>query len=186
MAPGSERAAGHTPQGPSPGLLAVDVGLRTGLALFRRPATLEWYRSVHWPDRGRMRRGVWGVLRELRHLEWVALEGGGPLARIWHRASAKRGLRSLEAPAEAWRSQVLWLRERRNGPAAKRHALRLARRAIHWAGGPRPVSLTHDVAEAVLFGCWALWQVGWLDTPPDLRRSGPQRVFPWPRNAGSS
>ena len=116
-----------------------------------------------------MRRGVWGTLREVPRLEWVVLEGTGPLVRIWHRASAKRGISTMEVPAEAWRLQILRTRERRSGPEAKRTALRLARRAIAWAGGPRPTSLAHDAAEAILLGCWALWKVGWIHAPPGFR-----------------
>ncbi len=72
------------PPGPSRGsLLAVDVGLRTGLALYGRDRRLRWYRSQHWPDRARMRRAVHGLLRAIDDLEWVAVEGGGPLAEIW-------------------------------------------------------------------------------------------------------
>ena len=165
----------------------MDVGLHTGLALFRRPTALEWYRSVRWPNRDRMRRGVWGMLRRVRNLEWVVVEGGGPLARMWHRAAEKQGVRTLEVTAEAWRSQMLWNRERRSGSEAKRHALRLARQAIGWAGGARPTSLTHDAAEAVLFGCWALWKVGWVDAPPAFRKKPrPQPEFSCPRNDGSS
>ncbi|MBC8076709.1 MAG: hypothetical protein H7Y32_11595, partial [Chloroflexales bacterium] len=46
-----------------------------------------------------------------------------------------------------------------------------ARRVIAWAGAPRPTSLRHDAAEAILIGLWGALEVGWLPAlPPELRR----------------
>ena len=153
---------------PPPGgsLLAVDVGLRTGLALYGRDGRLRWYRSQHWPDRARMRRAVRGLVHGIGDLRWVALEGGGPLAEIWLREAARRGVRVLTVTAEQWRGALLWPRERRTGPGAKRHAGPLARRVIEWSGAPRPTSLRHDAAEAILVGLWAVRRLGWLPRLP--------------------
>jgi hypothetical protein len=43
-------------------LLAVDLGLRTGLALDGPDARLVWYRSQHDATRNSLRRGVHGLL----------------------------------------------------------------------------------------------------------------------------
>ncbi len=159
--------------GSARGLLAVDVGLRTGLAAYGRDGRLRWYRSHHWADRTRMRRAVRGVLRAAAPLEWVVLEGGGPLAELWKREAARGGAATLVVAAETWRERLLWPRERRTGPAAKRHAGVLARRAIAWSGLPRPTSLRSDAAEAVLVGLWAVVHLGWLGRVPEqLRRRG--------------
>jgi len=162
------------PETPGGSLLAVDVGLRTGLALYGRDGRLRWYRSQHWPDRARMRRAVHGLLRAIDDLEWVAVEGGGPLAEIWAREAARRGAGVLTVAAEQWRTALLWPRERRTGPGAKRHAGPLARRVIEWSGAPKPTSLRHDAAEAILVGLWAVWRVGWLPRlPAGLGRASP-------------
>ena len=83
-------------------LLAVDLGLRTGLALYGADGRLRWYRSQNFGTATRLRRAVHGVLRELPEVRWLVLEGGGNLAEIWtreaerigitvHRISARRG-----------------------------------------------------------------------------------------------
>jgi hypothetical protein len=47
----------------------------------------------------------------------------------------------------------------------------LARRVIDWSAAPRPTSLRHDAAEAILVGFWGALHVGLLaHVPPELRR----------------
>ena len=61
-------------------LLAVDMGLRTGLALYGPDGRLQWYRSKHFASRAELRRGVTSILREAPPLAWIWLEGGGDIA----------------------------------------------------------------------------------------------------------
>jgi hypothetical protein len=63
-----------------PVLLAIDIGVKTGLALYRHDGRLLWYRSQNFGTAQRLRRGVRSVLDTLPHLAWLVLEGGGPLA----------------------------------------------------------------------------------------------------------
>ena len=42
----------------------------------------------------------------------------------------------------------------------------LARRIIEWSGAPRPTSLRHDAAEAILIGLWGVLEAGWLEQLP--------------------
>ena len=57
-----------------------------------------------------------------------------------------------------------------------------ARRIIEWSGAPRPTSLRHDAAEAVLIGFWGVLEVGWLDAvPPELRGALPPAPTRAPR-----
>ena len=42
----------------------------------------------------------------------------------------------------------------------------LARRVIEWCGAPRPTSLRHDAAEAILIGLWGVLELGWVDALP--------------------
>jgi hypothetical protein len=147
-----------------PTLLAVDLGVRTGLALFRSDGRLVWYRSQNFGNAARLRRAVGGLLNECGDLAWVFLEGGGPLADIWLAATAKRAVQTRRVAAEDWRADVLLQRQQRRGPQAKRAADIVARRVIEWSSAARPTSLRHDAAEAILLGVWGAWQVGWLSS----------------------
>ncbi|NLX12442.1 MAG: hypothetical protein GXY44_02145 [Phycisphaerales bacterium] len=133
-------------------LLAVDLGIKTGLGLFGRDGRLRWYRSRNFGTADRLRRAVHGLLAELPELSQLVLEGGGPLADIWEREAAKHGIEVMRISAEDWRRVLLYPRQQRNGPQAKRYAGRLARRVIEWSETPRPTSLRHDAAEAILIG----------------------------------
>jgi hypothetical protein len=152
-------------------LLAVDLGLRTGLALYEDNGHLQWYRSRNFGTAGRLRRRVHGLLGELPELARLVLEGGGPLATIWEREAERRTIAAQRISAEDWRRELLYPREQRNGAQAKHSAADLARRVIDWSGAPRPTSLRHDAAEAILIGLWGVLHVGWLDAlPAQLRR----------------
>ena len=152
-------------------LLAVDLGLRTGLAMYGADGRLRWYRSQNFGSATRLRRAVHGQLAALPELRWLVLEGGGNLAEIWEREAERRGLEVLRIGAEVWRERLLYTREQRTGAQAKSSADPFARRIIDWSGAPRPTSLRHDAAEAILIGFWGALEVGLLDDiPVALRR----------------
>ncbi len=151
-------------------LLAVDLGLRTGFALYAADGRLRRYASRHYGTPARLRRAAGRVLGQYTDLAWLVIEGGGTLARIWEQAAGRAGVRVLTLYAEDWRSDLLYSRSRRTGRQAKRHADRLARRVIAWSGAPAPTSLRHDAAEAILVGLWGVLRLGWLDgLPGELR-----------------
>jgi hypothetical protein len=147
-------------------LLAVDLGLRTGLALYGEDGRLIWYRSHNFGSATRLRRGVSSVLNPIPELAWLIVEGGGNLAEIWRSEAERRGIAVRQIGAEAWREQLLYQREQRSGAQAKQHANELARRVIAWSGARRPTALRHDTAEAILIGLWGVIEVGWLAHPP--------------------
>src|SRR5687768_2690904 len=124
-------------------LLAVDLGLRTGLAMYGADGRLRWYRSQNFGSATRLRRAVHGQLATLPELRWLVLEGGGNLAEIWEREAERRGLEVLRIGAEVWRERLLYTREQRTGAQAKSSADPFARRIIDWSGAPRPTSLRH-------------------------------------------
>jgi len=161
MGPPPERA---------PGLLAVDLGLRSGLALYGPDGRLVEYHSRNFGNRARLKRAVPSVLKALGPLAWLVLEGGGPVADIWEREATRRALQVLRVSAEDWREALLYAREQRSGAQAKDVADALARRVIDWSRAPRPTSLRHDAAEAILLGLWGVLEVGWLThVPPEVR-----------------
>jgi hypothetical protein len=144
-------------------LLAVDLGLRTGLALYAGDGRLRWYRSHHFGTATSLRRGVPSLLDGVTHL---VVEGGGGLADAWADAADQREVEVRRLSAETWRRAFLYPREQRSGELAKRTAAQLARRVIDWSGAPRPTSLRHDAAEAILIGLWGVLELGWLPALP--------------------
>lgn len=150
-------------------LLAVDLGLRAGLAVYAADGRLQWYRSHNFGTATRLRRGVGSILRDIPNLAWLVLEGGGNLAHIWAREAERRALRVQQVHAETWRQRLLLPRQQRSGQQAKDAADELARRVIGWSGAPKPISLRHDAAEAILIGLWGVLELGWLaQLPPEL------------------
>ena len=147
-------------------LLAVDLGLRAGFALYGDDGRLRWYRSQNFGAQSRMRQATHSLLHDLPDLQWVVLEGGGSLADLWRKAAEPRAIGVIQTSAEVWRQQLLYPRQQRSGADAKQHADQLARRIIDWSGAPRPTSLRHDAAEAILIGLWGVLQVGWLADVP--------------------
>ena len=153
-------------------LLAVDLGVRTGLALYGEDGRLRWYRSQNFGAAARLKRAIPTLLSEPGDLTRLILEGGGPLAQLWRAEAARRDVVVTQVSAEDWRSVFLLPREQRSGVDAKRVAGRLARVVIAWSGAPRPTSLRHDAAEAILVGLWGVLSAGWLRRlPPELVRS---------------
>ena len=152
-------------------LLAVDLGLKTGLALYGADGRLLWYRSHNLGTTERLRRAAHGIMKELPELAALVIEGGGNLAVVWEKEAAQRGIPTCLIGSEVWRELFLFPRERRSGPEAKKHACEFARKVVDWSGAPRPSSLRHDAAEAVLIGLWGVLHFGWLPAiPPELRR----------------
>jgi hypothetical protein len=152
-------------------LLAVDLGVRTGLALYGRDGKLRWYRSRNFGTIQRLRRGVSAVLDGISDIILLVIEGGGELAEIWEREATRRSVPVIKINAELWRKEFLYPREQRSGAEAKQKAGRMARRVIIWSGVRKPTSLRHDTAEAILAGLWGVMDAGWLESlPPELRR----------------
>ncbi len=151
-------------------LLAVDLGLRTGLAAFGEDGRQIWYRSRNFGTNTRLRQAVHAILTELPETQWLAIEGGGPIAEIWKHEATRRSVHVLQIAAEQWREQFFLAREHRSGPQAKQVAGVMARRVIAWSDADRPTSLRHDAAEAILIGLYGVLRIGWLaKVPRELR-----------------
>ncbi len=152
-------------------LLAVDLGLKTGLALFNRDGTLAWYRSHNFGYRERLKRGIPGLLETIPDISAIVMEGSGNLATVWEKEAERRGITTVRISAEEWWHEFLYSREQRSGTDSKRHAGELARKIIQWAQASRPTALRHDTAEAIMIGLWGLLHLGWLQAlPKELQR----------------
>ncbi|HYQ92807.1 MAG TPA: hypothetical protein VES89_12225, partial [Candidatus Competibacteraceae bacterium] len=91
----------------SEALLAVDLGLRTGLALYSREGKLRWYRSTNFGKTERLRRGAPRVLAAIPNPAYLVLEGGGALADIWEREAERQALELRRIDAQVWRQRLL-------------------------------------------------------------------------------
>jgi hypothetical protein len=152
-------------------LLAVDLGLKTGLALYGQDGRLCWYRSKNYGSPGRLKKDVKNILGSKIALKHIVVEGGGELAEIWEREAGRRNISFRQINAEQWRQVLLYAREQKSGPIAKLNADYLARKIIKWSGMPGPTSLRHDAAEAIMIGLWGVIELGWLKSiPNEVRR----------------
>lgn len=151
-------------------LLAVDAGLRTGLALFSREGRLVWCRSHNLGNPARLKKAAARIIFELDGLHYLVVEGGGRLADIWAQAASRRGIPCQQVQAQTWREAFLLPRERSSGRKAKDAACRLAVEIMR-GECPAPTVPGHDASEAVLIGLWALAQLGWRP----LSRNGCER-----------
>jgi len=147
-------------------LLAVDLGFKCGLAIYADSGRLVDYRSTNFGSRARLKKAVYGVLRDIDGLAHVLAEGDTLLAEIWRHDALKLGATFERINAEIWREDLLFKRHRRSGQDAKSQADTLARQVIEWSGAARPTSLKHDAAEAILIGLWGVTKVGWLQDGP--------------------
>jgi len=147
-------------------LLAVDVGLHTGLALFSEDARLLWYRSHHISTPAKLKKVIGKLLRETPRPTHLLLEGGGPLAEMWLDEASKLAISSRQIHAQQWRERLFYARQHRSGSQAKKQADGLARQVIEQLGEKKPTSLRHDTAEAILVGLYGLLTLGWLDQWP--------------------
>lgn len=152
-------------------LLAVDMGLKTGLALYEKTGRLVWYRSHNYGTTERLKHDIPRILDSIQGLTALVIEGGGNLANVWQKEGERKGVQVIRIGAERWRPVFLYSREQKSGADAKRHAGELARTVIAWSGAKKPTSLRHDAAEAILIGLWGVLHVGWLaELPRGLQR----------------
>jgi len=147
-------------------LLAVDLGLKTGLALFSKEGKLQWYRSRNFGTKARLRKAAASVLKEAGTVEVLVIEGGGDMETPWIGEAKRKGIEVLQLHAHAWRKHLLLSRHQRSGPEAKKHADKLARQIIKWSGAKNPTSLRHDAAEAICIGLWGVREMGWIHEFP--------------------
>ena len=151
-------------------ILAVDLGLKTGLALYGEDGKLRWYRSKNFGTTARLKRAVYGILKEIPGLAMLVIEGGGGIAEIWEHEAQKQGIAVRRITAEDWRKTILFSREQRTGAMAKERAAQLADAVIAWSGLRRHTAPRHDAAEAILIGLWGVIEQGWLERlPPEIR-----------------
>lgn len=149
-------------------LLAVDLGLRAGLALYGADGRLRWYRSTNFGTMTRLKQGLRTVLQQAGPVAHLYAEGDRHQFELWAKEAERLGAKARRVAPELWRPTLLLDRERRSGADAKESADVLAREVIAWAGAPAATSLRHDAAEAILIGLFGVLEVGWLEALPQV------------------
>lgn len=148
---------------PAEYLLAVDAGVRTGLALFGNDGKLVWYRSHNMGSPASLKKAIYPLLKSIDCLVYLFVEGGGPITESWMNASAKLGITAYKTDAGVWRKDLLYESEFPNGQKAKENAIKLAEAEIKKSGAPSYNKPGHDAAEAILMGIWACKKVNWIE-----------------------
>jgi hypothetical protein len=160
--PGSD---GDDGDGATPSLLAVDLGLTAGFAVYGSDGRLRSFRSQNFGKRSRFKAAAWGIAAECEELACVVVEGDRSLASIWEKIAARRDARFEWIDASVWRERLLHRRERRSGAQAKEHAIERARQIVDASECPGR-DLRHDTAEAILIGMWGVLEMGWREESP--------------------
>lgn len=160
-------------------LLAIDLGLKSGAALFSSNGKLlryeqfhfqketlrettkrilaEWEESAHNP-------GIGNTIEEpRRRITHVAIEGADSfMLRAW--SDAAENLNILRVSPEEWRAELLLEKERTSGSNAKAASRLIARQVVDDFGVmPRHQGkFPTDVAEAVCLGIYVGSKLGWI------------------------
>ncbi|NCD40485.1 MAG: hypothetical protein EOL88_00175 [Bacteroidia bacterium] len=137
-------------------VLAVDLGVKTGLALFSKNGQLCWVRSGNFGSAARLKKAIPAILAPLANDGILVLEGGGDLKNSWSNAAKLQRITVVALQASDWRNDLFYSRDQRTGKQAKIHALKMAHNLIRESGIAAPKSLTDDAAEAFLIGYWFL------------------------------
>jgi hypothetical protein len=151
-------------------LLAVDLGVKTGLALFSSEGRLMWHRSQNFGNKARLRKAIPWIVGLEEDITYIVIEGGGPLLKLWDAYLEKRNIEVLHIMAEEWRYALLLDREQRKGWQAKENAVRYAGIIIKKICNQKTVATNNDAAEAILIGTWAMEKLGWINSAAALLR----------------
>jgi len=144
-------------------LMAVDLGVKTGIAFFSSDGVLLWHKSQNFGNKVRLKRGIPYLLNTEDPVDFLVIEGGGPLVKIWDNILIKRNIEVLHIMADQWRQELLYGREQRTGKQAKEMAIRYARKVVEKMGLKKVATTNDDAAEAILIGLYAMQQLNWIN-----------------------
>jgi hypothetical protein len=145
-------------------LLSVDAGIRTGLALYNGSGKLEWYRSHNLGSMASLRKVAYSLLRSIDELEYIVVEGGGPITNVWLNTARKLNISVIRTDAGEWRKELMYMKEYPNSQKAKDSAIKLSQQIIDASDAPAFNTPTHDAAEAILIGKWGCKKVNWIQS----------------------
>lgn len=162
-------------------LLAVDLGLRTGVSLFDSTGQVTRCEHFHFDSTDDLVCGAKRILSEWGSVSHIAIEGmDPPLAEAWIRAAGgcENQPQVLSVKPEQWRLDLLTSDERKSGESSKATSVVLAQSIL-----PDPlkeISLSDDLAESLLLGLHVSRRLGWgaLQDPPIVRGGLDGRTMP--------
>lgn len=157
-------------------IMAVDLGLKTGMALFAEDGRLCWARSHNFGTVTRLKKGVSTLLGQVPGLDLLVLEGGGRLASVWEKEARRRGIGVVLVSADVWRRRFFHPGQRRGKARAKLSAVEAALGIMRRSGVSPALRPRHDAAEAIMAGLWALVELGRIETGPLPGRSGGMKI----------
>lgn len=149
-------------------LLAVDLGLRTGLCLFDNAGKLLRYEDRQFASACDLEQGAASILLKWEaeagsRISHVAIEGSDPdLLSAWSNAASDR--RILHVHPEHWRHDLLTPQECDSWRSSKEASRVVARSIIERFGTDEldRVDYTTDCAEALVLGVHVAQRLGWI------------------------
>jgi hypothetical protein len=165
-------------------LMAVDLGLRTGVCLFNSAGELLCYEYFHFESVSELQMGAKILLKEWENdankntdiskdddrwqVSHVAIEGTDPpLAKAWKQAvhEIEQPIAVLFVKPEEWREDILTEEERSSGTCSKLASTQIALRVISRYGRKTSdvLECQTDVAESILLGLYMSCRLGWIN-----------------------
>ena len=107
-------------------VLAIDVGMKAGLAWFNVEGELIRARSTRFANRTVLKKALPSIWTEQPGVTQLVLEGQGEIADIFRKSAERASIPVQQFSAEDWREEMLLPRQRRSGKQAKAHAETIA------------------------------------------------------------
>ena len=130
--------------------------------MYSSEGKLLWYRSQNFGNKVRLRKAIPWILNIEEDVNYLIIEGGGPLRKIWDAHLEKRNIEVFHIMAEDWRKDILLEREQRKGKKAKEKAIVYAEKVIGKLSEKKARTINDDAAEAILIGFWGCIKQGWI------------------------
>ena len=175
----------HSQDGISELLLSIDLGLKSGIALFSSDGCLLRYEQFLF-NKDTLEADAKKIIQEWETVEGedsendegkptrithIAIEGGDTIILdSWTKASPDLSI--LRVSPEEWRSEMLMDKEKSSGSDSKAAARLIARQLVSDIGSmeEHQGKFPTDVAEAVAMGSYVASKLGWLSRNPLVRR----------------
>ena len=165
-------------------LMAIDIGLKSGVALYNRQGALVRYEQFYF-ERDTLQRDAQELIQEWERdcneettfdeiqfkVTHIAMEGADAyMLNAWAEAAPNRSI--LRVSPEEWRSDLLTAKEKKSGHNAKASSRLIARQIVGDFGMMEQHSgkFKTDVAEAVVMGFYVARKLGWIQREPPVRR----------------
>lgn len=158
-------------------LLAVDLGVKTGMAIFTSEGKLLWYGSRNYGSKNSLRSDIPRLLQQYGPLRRLVLEGGGALYEVWQREAQREQIPVTAFHADYWREMFFGSGYLMHTDKAKVKAVEMAERVINQLGVYKFSTPVHHAAEAILAGLCFLYEEGLVNFPTEI-----QRLFRYPRS----